>query len=151
MKTLFALWPKYHFNLQVLEGLLARLSEVFQRATENIGLDVSKLNAAGFNPVKAATTLEAEKVKRELSDSTLFAELYSDTYDRYLARPGIGHAKKLFSLTPIEGLLAAYRLFYVGCSRARSDLSVIIPTDVLDGNAASEAKLEELGFDVSYR
>lgn len=151
MKTLFALWPKCHFNLQVLEGLLARLSEVFQRATENIGLDVSKLNAAGFNPVKAATTLEAEKVKRELSDSALFTELYSDTYDRYLARPGIGHAKKLFSLTPIEGLLAAYRLFYVGCSRARSDLSVIIPTDVLDGNAASEAKLEELGFDVSYR
>lgn len=151
MKTLFNLWPEYDFSLQSLEGLLARLSDAFQKANKNIGQNISKLNAAGFQPIEAVTTAEAERVKREFADSPLFTELYSETYDKYLKRPGITSAKKLFRLTEIEGLLSAYRLFYVGCSRAKSELNVIIPTSLLENIDASEVKLKELGFDVSRR
>ncbi|PQM75803.1 UvrD-helicase domain-containing protein [Corynebacterium sp. J010B-136] len=149
MKTLFNLWPEYDFSLQTLEDLRARLSDAFQKARENIGQDISNLKAAGFQPIKAVTTAEAERVKREFADSPLFIELYSEAYNKYLERPGITSAKKLFNLTRIEGLLSAYRLFYVGCSRAKSELNVIIPTSLLENIDASEAKLRELGFDVS--
>ncbi len=150
MKALFNLWPKYDFSLQDLEDLLAQLADAFQQADENIGLDISDLKAAGFEPIKAVTSREAEKIKQTFSGSALFTELYSEAYDTYMARSNITNAKKLFKLTSIEGLLTAYRLFYVGCSRARSELNVIIPTSLLDNRAASETKLKALGFEVSH-
>ena len=59
------------------------------------------------------------------------------------------NAKKLFSLSAIEGLLSAYRLFYVGCSRARSELDVVISLrEVSDVHATAE-KLRKLGFEVA--
>lgn len=149
MKTLFNLWHKHDFSLQTLEELLARVSDAFQKASENIGRNISELNADRFQPFEAVITAEAESVNREFADSPLFAELYSEVFDKYLKRPGITAAKKLFKLTPIEGLLSAYRLFYVGCSRAKSELNVIIPSSLLENIDASEAKLKELGFDVS--
>lgn len=149
METLFNLWPKHDFSLQTLEELLARLSDAFQKANQSIGQNISTLKADRFQPFMAVTTAEAEKIKGEFANTPLFTELYSEAYDKYLNRPGITSAKNLFKLTPIEGLLSAYRLFYVGCSRAKSELNVLIPTSLLENIDASEAKLKELGFDVS--
>ena len=75
-------------------------------------------------------------------------ELYGTTFNTYLKKPGVTNAKKLFSLSAVEGLLSAYRLFYVGCSRARSELDVVIPfAEVSDVDATAE-KLRQLGFEV---
>ncbi|MCV7726243.1 UvrD-helicase domain-containing protein [Micrococcus luteus] len=148
MRSLFDIWPRHELNLDSLEGLLGRLSELFRSAKEAIGVDVSKLNKETFPVSAEAITDQARIIVEELSESDLFFELYGESYSAYLKRPGVTNAKKLFGLSAIEGVLAAYRLFYVGCSRARSELDIVIPQkEVTDVHATSE-KLRQLGFDV---
>lgn len=149
MKTLFDLWPKYDLSLDVLEELLGKLAGSFRSANETISVDITKLNKDTFPAFEEAITDEARSIADALSESDLFNELYGGIYNAYLKKPGVTHAKKLFSLSAIEGLLAAYRLFYVGCSRARSELDVVIPLKEVSDMQATAEKLRQLGFEVA--
>lgn len=148
MKTLFSLWPKYELNLDSLEELLGKLSGLFSSAKDAIGVDISKLNRDTFPAFAEAITAQARAIEDALSESELFIDLYGETYQAYLKTPGVTHAKKLFKLSAIEGVLAAYRLFYVGCSRARSELDVVIPLKEVSDMQATSEKLRKLGFKV---
>lgn len=148
MQSLFELWPRYELNLKSLEGLLGKMSELFRAAKDAIGVDISKLNRETFPASAEKITAQAQSIADELNESDLFVALYGASYDAYLNKPGVTNAKKLFGLSAIEGVLAAYRLFYVGCSRARSELDIVIPEkEVTDMHATSE-KLRKLGFEV---
>lgn len=148
MKTLFDLWPKYELNLDTLEELLGKLSGLFRSAKDTIGVDISKLNKDTFPASAEAITAEARSIANTLNEFDLFNELYGATYNAYLKKPGVTHAKNLFGLSPIEGLLAAYRLFYVGCSRARLELDVVIPLKEVTDMQATAEKFRQLGFEV---
>lgn len=148
IKTLFDLWPKYDLNLDVLERLLVDLSKSFRSAKDAIGVNVSKLNGDSFKANQAAITTEARTIVASMGECQLFNELYGSTFDSYLERPGVTKAKKLFSLSAVEGLLSAYRLFYVGCSRAKSELDVVIPLKEVSNMHATAEKLQQLGFEV---
>ena len=55
----------------------------------------------------------------------------------------------IFKITKMEGILTAYKLFYVGCSRARKNLIVVV--DAYKVNGFKEAfmnKMKEIGFSV---
>ena len=148
MRSLFDLWPKYELNLDSLEKLLGNLSKSFGLAKSAIGVDISKLNKETFPAFAAEITAQAQNIANEFRGSDLFVELYGKSYDAYLKKPGVTNAKKLFGLSAIEGLLAAYRLFYVGCSRARSELDVVIPQKEVSDMQATSEKLRKLGFEV---
>lgn len=148
INTLFDLWPDHDINLEVLEGLLVKVSEAFQSARSSVGQNISTLNKESFPAYEDAITAEARTIVESMAGSLLFDELYGTTFNTYLKKPGVTNAKKLFSLSAVEGLLSAYRLFYVGCSRARSELDVVIPfAEVSDVDATAE-KLRQLGFEV---
>lgn len=148
MDALFNLWPTHELSLNVLEDFLVEVIDAFGQATANIGVEVSDLKAADFEPHKHVVTREAQLVREKFTDSDLFEALYAPAYDKFLNKPGVTSAKALFKVTPIEGLLAAYRLFYVGCSRAKTELDVIIPVKELRSVGATSEKFVELGFDV---
>lgn len=145
---LFDLWPRIAFSLRELEEFAVGMASSFDLATKKIGAKVSKLNADTFAPIKDIVTSEAQAILKEHDTSPLFNELYRASFMKYLEKQNVSNAKGLFKLSSAEGLLAAYRLFYVGCSRARSNLDVIIPVDEVADIATSKAKLEELGFEV---
>ncbi|MFA5608536.1 MAG: UvrD-helicase domain-containing protein [Leucobacter sp.] len=150
MKRLFELWPKYAFTLQELEEFLATVDVQFRGAIEEIGADISKLKAPEYAPYNDATVLVASRISETLSSSRLFAELYGEAYAKFLARPNVSNAKSLFKTSPIDGLLSAYKLFYVGCSRARSELDVIVSTGEIADVEAMSAKFQSLGFEVHF-
>lgn len=148
MKTLFDLWPKHELSLDVLEDLLGKLSGSFRSAKEMVGIDVAKLKKETFPNSEEAITAEARRIADTFSESALFSELYGATYSAYLKRPGVTHAKNLFTLSAIQGLLAAYRLFYVGCSRAESELDVVVPLKEVSDRDATAEKFRRIGFEV---
>ena len=149
MKKLFDLWPVFDLNLDMLEKLLARLSCAFRSAKSRVAVDFSRLRAPTFPLAEESITVEAQGILDAFGGSPLFSELYGSVFNAYLSKPGVTNAKKLFSLSAIEGLLSAYRLFYVGCSRARSELDVVISLrEVSDVHATAE-KLRKLGFEVA--
>lgn len=147
IKTLFHLWPQHDFNLRGLETFLADLTRAFRYAEDIVGVSVSTLKADTFSPLEPSITAQAQNISRQFSAIPIFTALYQSDYDKYLNSPRVSHAKKLFKLTPIEGLLAAYRLFYVGCSRARSQLDVIVPNDLVGSIESAAEKFEALGFE----
>lgn len=149
MKSLLDLWPKFELNLDVLERLLGDLSKAFRLAEDAIGADVSKLNRETFPAFEDVITGRAQSVVEQLRESDLFESLYGAAYAAYLKKPGVTKAKNLFKLSPIEGLLAAYRLFYVGCSRAKSELDIVIPIEDIRDRKATSDKLASLGFQIT--
>lgn len=56
---------------------------------------------------------------------------------------------KLFKISKIEGILTAYKLFYVGCSRARKNLVIVVDeTKINKFENEFKAKLISIGFEI---
>ena len=70
-------------------------------------------------------------------------------YVDYLKKQTVGNAKKCFKNSTVYGVLSAYRLFYVGCSRARKNLTIIVDKSKISAfiNEFTE-KAKMVGFDV---
>lgn len=80
----------------------------------------------------------------------LFEELCKNDFIAYLTRQNVGNAKKIFKISKIEGILTAYKLFYVGCSRARKNLVIVIDkSKIAPFENAFIAKVQEIGFLIS--
>lgn len=149
MDSLFDLWPHVSFSLDTLERLVIYVTSTFAELQAQIGLKISALKADTFSEAKDQIVDAAHELQRERNSSDLFAHLYGAPLDRFLTAPTVTNAKDLFKSTRAEGLLAAYKLFYVGCSRARDQLDVIIASEDLRDPDASRTKLASLGFDVT--
>ena len=53
-------------------------------------------------------------------------------------------------ITNIEGILTAYKLFYVGCSRAKRNLTVVVDENkIAQFKDAFVEKVRKIGFAVS--
>ena len=57
--------------------------------------------------------------------------------------------KNIFNNNLVRAVLTAYKLFYVGCSRARKNLTIVIDNaDVVGFKERLKSKFEEIGFEV---
>lgn len=55
----------------------------------------------------------------------------------------------IFKISKIEGILTAYKLFYVGCSRARKNLVIVVDeTKINKFENEFKAKLISIGFEI---
>ena len=55
----------------------------------------------------------------------------------------------MFKVSKVEGILTAYKLFYVGCSRARKNLLIYVDeTKISDFKKEFIEKVEAIGFSV---
>lgn len=76
-------------------------------------------------------------------------QLLKDDFIAYLAKSTVGNAKNIFKISKIEGILTAYKLFYVGCSRARKNLVVVVDeTKINKFENEFKAKLISIGFEI---
>ena len=82
-------------------------------------------------------------------DNKLFEALLKDDFIAYLAKSTVGNAKNIFKISKIEGILTAYKLFYVGCSRARKNLVIVVDeTKINKFENEFKAKLISIGFEI---
>lgn len=148
MDKLFNVWPRIPINLHMLEEFSGRVNSEFDQAIAAINFNLADMKLKDYTPISEKITLEARRLVDTFSESRLFDELYADAFTAYLQKPNVGNAKKLFKPSAAEGLLAAYRLFYVGCSRAREELDVIVDLSKIIDADATVLKLQTIGFDV---
>lgn len=70
-----------------------------------------------------------------------------DDFTAYLTKSTVSNAKSIFKISKIEGILTAYKLFYVGCSRARKNLVIVVDeTKINKFENEFKAKLISIGF-----
>ena len=117
-----------------------------------LGMRISDLNAETHNKNEANKALITEYSKQVLKtyqNSILFDALLKDDFITYLAKSTVGNAKNIFKISKIEGILTAYKLFYVGCSRARKNLVVVVDENKINKFKDNFIdKLTAIGFDV---
>ena len=72
-----------------------------------------------------------------------------DDFTAYLTKSTVSNAKSIFKISKIEGILTAYKLFYVGCSRARKNLVIVVDeTKINKFENEFKAKLISIGFEI---
>lgn len=142
-------WPTTNVSLEVIEEVYVELTERFISARKE---------AAGYydNPSKDTYSQHGETVTSAVksvidacSNLPFFEVLYGEKLRIYLQKLNTTTAKELFKLTPIEGILNAYRLFYVGCSRARAELDVIVDRSKISDIDDFSRTFKGLGFSVT--
>lgn len=124
---------------------VAQLNDI-QRA---INMKLNKLDKNTFTEHKEKLLKGAKNITDKFKGDLYFTFLCKEEYTKFLSRPGLTNAKSCFKESTVYGVLSAYKLFYVGCSRARKKLTILIDRKKIQSNLTKQKnKFAELGFDV---
>lgn len=92
----------------------------------------------------------AQQIKNKYKDNKYFLFCQQEYYDKYLSNPNSTNAQHCFKSTKIKGVLWAYKLFYVGCSRAKENLVIVIDENKIASFRKEFIKrMIDIGFDIN--
>lgn len=145
----FEVWAKTDFSLNEFENFYYSYSRFVSDVQNIIGIKTDDLNKELHEKHKEYLIQQSDKILAEFENSKLFERIASKIYDDYLKKQTVGNAKKCFKNSTVYGVLSAYRLFYVGCSRSRKNLTIIVDKSKISNfiNEFTE-KARIVGFDV---
>lgn len=153
MYSFFKLWSKINFSLPEVEDFFYSYSKTISTVEAELGTKISKLTAETHNNCEKNKDILVKYSKDILfmyHGNKLFEELCKNDLVAYLAKQNVTNAKKINNIGKIEGILTAYKLFYVGCSRARKNLIVVVDkSKIAEFEKAFISKSEEIGFSIS--
>ena len=152
MYPFFELWSKLEFSLPQFEELFYSYSKIIEEVEKELGMKVSKLTAETHNKNeknKAILNKYSKQVLEKYQENLLFEALCKEDFITYLKKPNVKNVKKIFKITEIEGILTAYKLFYVGCSRARKNLIIMVEKNkIINFKEKFVDKIKKIGFTV---
>ena len=154
MYSFFELWSKNNFSLPEFEDLFYSYSKIIMEVEAKLGMKTSELNAETHNKNETNKNLLAEysnQVLNKYQGNKLFEALLKIDFTTYLGKSNVGNAQKIFKITTLEGILTAYKLFYVGCSRARKNLVIVVDENRINRfENEFKAKLVSIGFEIQW-
>ena len=114
-----------------------------------IKIKIRDLKSADYNLHENKILQKASSIVERFSDNLYFQNICQDKYTEYLNKPGVAKAKACLNINNVLGILSAYKLFYVGCSRARRNLTILLDNSKLQGSLQEQKRMfKELGFSV---
>lgn len=152
MYSFFSLWSSNNFSLTEFENFYYNYIKTISEVEKQIGMKTSDLTADTHNKNDANKEIlkkYSEQVLEKYKESTIFQATCKSKFEAYLSKPIVGNAKEIFKATNIEGILTAYKLFYVGCSRARKNLLVVVDkAKICNFQDAFIKKVKAIGFEI---
>ena len=123
----------------------------YDYVSEMKSIDLTYLKPAKTYKVHEEEYLKyAQYIKNKYKDNKYFSFCQQKYYDKYLSNPNATNAKECFKSTKIQGILWAYKLFYVGCSRAKEKLVIVIDENKITSfRKEFIERMTAIGFDVS--
>ncbi len=110
----------------------------------------SEMNKSTLDAHKETLLKGADHIMKEFANNPYFSCLCKGDYSGFLQKQTVKNTQDCFKPNKVYGVLSAYKLFYVGCSRARKKLSVLIDKNKIQGNLDSQIlKFKDLGFEVT--
>ncbi|PFX61670.1 hypothetical protein COL36_10780 [Bacillus wiedmannii] len=152
MYAFLNLFSKGLFDYKELMSMNEHVKKKIYALNATIKKQASKLNAKEFKqfqePCKKCI-LEIKKII--INNKGLFLEIFGSDYLSFEGKPNVTNFKKCIkAINKIEGILLAYKLFYVGCSRAKEQLDVYVTNiDIKSFQKEFISKMESIGFEVS--
>lgn len=122
----------------------------YDYVSEMKSIDLKYLNSAKtYNGHEKEYLKYAQYINNKYNDNKYFIFCQQKYYNKYLSKPNLTNAKACFKSTKIQGVLWAYKLFYVGCSRAKENLVIIINENrITSFKKEFVEKMTSIGFDV---
>lgn len=149
MSKFFELWSNIDVTLSKFDAFYYSYSKLIHMIEVGIGMKCSELKAVNYTSV--ANIIDDFLQSFILANSTnpYYNYLLKEKMDKYNGRKNVTNVKNCLKEGTVLGPLCAYRLFYVGCSRARRNLIIVInKTDVSEFEDKLRVKLENCGFSV---
>lgn len=147
MYDFFRIWSQVDFSLNEIEDFYYKYTKLVVDTVNKLGMPIKDLKAESHNKNKLILKKASEKMQDNFRDNRIFELLCKDYYEGYLSNPNVGNVKKCFKDSTVYGVLVAYKLFYVGCSRARKNLTIVIDKGKIDQfKEIFIKKVKKIGF-----
>lgn len=149
MSKFFKLWSMTEINLPEFEKIYYRYKKLIIEIETIVGMKCADLKKDDYECYEKEIYKKIYLFQQEYKENNYFKYLLKDVIDKYLQKKGVTNAKNCLKENLVYGSLSAYRLFYVGCSRARKNLSIIIDRkDIKEFEEKLVAKLKKCGFTI---
>ena len=143
------LFCKENINLTDFQKVYYDYDLKLGKLEDELQCKFSKLKAPEFKTLEVKLTEFLRKTQIEMNGNIYFDFIFKDVFNKYFKTPNITNIKPCVKSTSIFGILTAYRLFYVGCSRARKELTILIDAGKIENfKDEFKIKMESIGFQI---
>ena len=150
MYEFFELWSNVEFSLTEFEEFYYSFMIDAASLESQMGIKLSELKKESF--INNQTTIQkacTDAINKYTN--SIFNFICKKDFEAYLSKQNVTAAKNIFKISKVEGMLTAYKLFYVGCSRARKNLSIVVDENKISlYKEAFIKKVKDTGFLVEF-
>ncbi|QRN85611.1 ATP-dependent helicase [Clostridia bacterium] len=149
MYKFFELWSTNDISLTTFESFYYEYCKWINETNTELGFQISDITPELHAEKMDYLVSRVNSLLSHYSDNQYFQLLCEKDYTDYLSRPNKTRVIKCFKESVVYGSLSAYRLFYVGCSRSRRNLTIFISeTSISNYKQELIDKLNKTGFSV---
>lgn len=149
MSKFFDVWSHIDINLNTFEAFYYSYKMLIQAVENLIGMKCADLKADTYSRFSREINNKLDIFTIDNESNSYYVHLLKDKIDKYNSKKNVTNLKACLKENYIYSVLCAYRLFYVGCSRARKNLAIIISRDDVKSFEMNLCKkLESCGFEV---
>lgn len=151
MSKFLELWSRVNTTLSEFDDFYYEYKKMIQKIESIIGIKCSDLKSDTYS--KFLNTIDdiLQSFILENEFNLYYIHLLKEKMDKYNGKKNVTNVKDCLKEGNVYGSLSAYRLFYVGCSRARKNLMIIVNKKDIEGFESDlNKKLLSCGFEVKY-
>lgn len=140
-------WADNDINMSELQAFYYTYNLFVLSIVDGIGVSISKMHKDIFDRNRLFIDECMIKYKTFLEYS-VFKNLYFNYYTNYETKPNLKNFKEAIKITKLKNILFSYKLFYVGCSRAKKELVIYVDKRSIRDVDKITKKLIQIGFEV---
>ena len=149
MYRFFEMWGQLSISVkdfnQFYYAYISELSDL----QDTIKMKINALKKDTYSQFESVILDKSKSIFHKFNGNPYFDFLCKDKYTQYLSHPVLAKAKECLKGNEVWGVLSAYKLFYVGCSRARKNLTILLNRSKITGDfELQKNKFTQLGFQI---
>ena len=149
MSKFFEMWSNIDITLSEFDAFYYIYSQMLNQIENKIGMKCSQLKADTYISVASIIDEELKEFTKKNETNPYYIQLLKVKMDKYFGKKNVTNVKECLKEGTVYGPLCAYRLFYVGCSRAKRNLVIMINKKDIEGfEDKLRNKLMITGFNV---
>ena len=149
MSKFFEMWSNIDITLSEFDAFYYIYSQMLNQIENKIGMKCSQLKADTYISVASIIDEELQAFTKKNETNPYYIQLLKVKMDKYFGKKNVTNVKECLKEGTVYGPLCAYRLFYVGCSRAKRNLVIMINKKYIEGfEDKLRNKLMITGFNV---
>ncbi len=152
MHLFLELWSKNVFDYKYFKKMNSDIKLLKEACSKSIGTSLSTISNELYkekNDKLYRLILEIIEVLNK-QESIYNYPLIKNCFETYINKSNVTNFKKCMSMiNKFDGVILAYKLFYVGCSRAKEKLDVFLCLEKIQEFITDfTSKMESIGFEV---